>query len=60
MVYRVADLMSFTLAEPGKAITCMVCGKVVVQAAAEPPPDLAVILDACVEHRRDCADTRSK
>jgi hypothetical protein len=60
MVYRVEDLMSFTVAEPGKAITCMVCGQVVVRAELDPPPDLGFILDACVEHRRACADTRSK
>jgi hypothetical protein len=60
VVYRVQDLMSFTVAEPGKAITCMVCGKVVVRAELDPPPELAVILDACVEHRRGCPDIRTK
>jgi hypothetical protein len=52
--------MGFTVATPGKAITCMVCGRVVVQAEVNPPSDLAVILDACVEHRRECADSRSR
>jgi hypothetical protein len=56
----VEDLMGFTIDKPGKAITCMVCGKVVVYAELNPPSDLAGVLDACTEHRRDCPDTRSQ
>ena len=50
MVYRAEDLTGFTVDEPDKAITCTLCGQVVVAAVQ----DLAAILDACVQHRRDC------
>ena len=52
MVYRVQDLMGFMVDESGKGITCTVCGEVVVRAVQ----NLAAILDACVEHRRDCRE----
>jgi hypothetical protein len=32
----------------------------VVYRVLDPPPELAVILDACVEHRRGCPDIRTK
>jgi hypothetical protein len=56
MVYRVEDLLGFTVDEPDKAITCTVCGEVVVTAVQ----NLAAILDACVEHRRVCRETVSR
>jgi hypothetical protein len=56
VVYRVEDLMGFMVDEPDKAITCTVCGEVVVGAVQ----NLAAILDACVEHRRCCREAATR
>lgn len=57
MVYRVQDLMGFGLVgygEQREAVTCTMCGTIVVFVDRAGQADLATILDPCVEHRRGC------